>query len=227
MEHNPSLSMKSTINLPFTSQQRLRIAIHLIGVFPLLELAFRALTNQLTFNPIQFVEQFLGRVAINLLVATLAVTPLITLTGWKAIHRHRRTLGLYTFFYFSLHLSTFVALDYGFNVRLIFQFAIQKPFIIIGAIAGLLLLALAVTSYKFSMKKLGKNWKRLHRSIYLIAILAVLHYALAVKGSLTTLSGNIVRPLVMGGLILLLLVLRVPPVRRGILSLRQKLSTKS
>src|SRR4030067_312020 len=77
----------------------LRMGVHLIGVLPFGELVYKWLSDQLTVNPIQFVEQFLGRAALNLLVATLAVTPIITITGWKRLGKHSRALGLYTFLY--------------------------------------------------------------------------------------------------------------------------------
>lgn len=205
----------------------LRIGIHLIGLFPLAELAYKWVADQLTVNPIQFIEQFLGRAALNLLVATLAVTPLVTLTGWKKISKHRRALGLYTFLYFALHFTTFAALDYGFDFGQILQLTLQKPFIWVGTLAGILLLALAATSFKYWMKRLGRNWNRLHKLVYLIGGLVVLHYAWAVKGSLSTLGGNIARPLFMGFLVSILLVLRIPPVKRGVIALRQRILRKS
>lgn len=204
-----------------------RLGIHLIGLLPAGELFYKWLSDQLTVNPIQFVEQFLGRAALNLLVVTLAVTPFITVTGWKRLGKHSRTLGLYSFLYFALHFLTFVVVDYGLDFSEIFRQITEKPFIIAGLLAGLLLLILAATSFKFWMKRLGKNWKRLHRSIYLIGGLVVLHYAWAVKGSLTTLRGDILRPLVMGLIVLLLLVLRLPPIRRGIVAIRQRIRLAS
>jgi sulfoxide reductase heme-binding subunit YedZ len=101
-------------------------------------------------------------------------------------------------------------LDWGEILRL----TVEKPFILIGLLAGLILLALAATSFKYWMKRLGKNWKRLHKTIYLASGLVVLHYAWAVKGSLANLSGDILRPLSMGLLVAILLVLRIPAVRR-------------
>ena len=200
----------------------LRFGVHSISLFPLLELAFKAFTIQLTVNPIQFIEQFLGRAALNLLIVTLAVTPLITVTGWKKPGRHRRALGLYAFFYFALHFITFAVVDYGLDFREILSLTTEKSFIIVGSVAGLLLLLLAATSFKFWMKYLGKNWKRLHQSVYLIGVLVVIHYAWAVKGSISTLSGDIGRPLLMGSIVFLLLLLRVPPIRRWIVNRKKK-----
>jgi len=200
----------------------LRIGIHALSIFPLLELTFKAYMQQLTVNPIQFVEQFLGKAALNLLILALAVTPLITLTGWKKIGRHRRALGLYAFFYFALHFITFAVFDYGFDVRQIVRLTTEKPFIIVGTLAGFLLLLLAITSFKFWMKYLGKKWKSLHKTVYLIGVLVILHYAWAIKGSVTALSGDAMRPLLMGSIVFLLLSMRIPPIKRWIILLRGK-----
>jgi len=194
----------------------LRIGIHSVGLFALSQLAYLWAFGSLTANPIQFVEQYLGRAALTLLVLSLAVTPVITVTKWRALSKHRRTLGLYAFMYFALHLFTFVVLDYGLDWEEILRLTTEKPFIVVGLLAGLILLALAVTSFRFWMKRLGKNWKRLHKTVYLASGLVILHYAWAVKGSLTNLSGDILRPLGFGLLVLILLVLRIPAVRRRI-----------
>ncbi|HCS40810.1 MAG TPA: sulfoxide reductase heme-binding subunit YedZ [Anaerolineaceae bacterium] len=221
MNTNVVLPITNSFSSRVLSFPWLRICIHVIGLLPLAELIYKYFMHQLTFNPIQFIEQFFGRAALNLLIITLAVTPVITITGRKKLSKHRRTLGLYTFFLFALHFTTFLAFDYGFDLKQIFQLIIQKPFILLGSLAGLMLLSLAATSFKYWMKRLGKTWARLHKMIYVIGGLAVLHYALAVKGSLSTLSGNIVRPLVMSGLVIILLVLRIPPVKKRIISLRK------
>ncbi len=180
------------------------------------QLAYLWAFGSLTANPIQFVEQYLGRAALTLLVLSLAVTPVITVTKWRVLGKHRRTLGLYAFLYFALHLLTFVVLDYGLDWVEIARLTTEKPFIFVGLLAGLILLALAATSFKYWMKRLGKNWKRLHKTVYLASGLVVLHYAWAVKGSLTNLSGDILHPLGFGLLVLILLVLRIPAVRRRI-----------
>jgi methionine sulfoxide reductase heme-binding subunit len=211
------LSPPRVFSLPW-----LRIGIHIIGSFPIVELIYKFFMHQLTVNPIQFIEQFFGRAALNLLVLTLGTTPVITITGWKTLAKHRRSLGLYTFFLFVLHFTTFIAFDYGFDFKQIYLLTIQKPFILLGTLAGLLLLALAVTSFKYWMKSLGKNWSRLHKLIYVIGGVAVLHYAMAVKGSLSTLGGNIARPLMMGLLVIILLILRITPIKLAIIALRKR-----
>ncbi len=200
----------------------LKLGIHAVSLFPLIELAYKAFENQLTVNPIQFVEQFLGRAALNLLILALAVTPVITLTGWKKIGKHRRALGLYAFFYFALHFIVFAAVDYGFDLGEIIGLTTQKPFIIVGSLAGLLLLLLAITSFKFWMKLMGKRWKGLHKTVYLVGVLVILHYVWAVKGSIATLSGDTVRPIIMGSIVFILLLMRIPPIKRWIISKRSK-----
>lgn len=204
-----------------------RVFVHIVGLLPLGELIFKFFSDQLTVNPIQFIEQFLGRAALNLLVVALAVTPLGILTGWTFFAKHRRALGLYSFLFFALHFLTFAVLDYGLDFVQIYYLTIEKPFILVGLAAGVFLLLLAATSFSYWMKRLGKNWKRLHRLVYLIGGLAVLHYALAVKGSLATLSGDIARPLIMAGLISLLLIVRIPFIRRWISSMRKRQKTLS
>ena len=120
----------------WTSATLTRAAVHLAGLFPLAELAYHAAAQQLTVNPIQFIEQFFGLAALNLLALSLAVTPLITLTGYKTLGRHSRALGLYTFLYFSLHLLVFIGLDYSFDFSEILRLTAEKPFILAGAAAG-------------------------------------------------------------------------------------------
>jgi len=198
----------------------LSLGVHLIGLFPLARLSFFWLVDRLTANPIQFVEQRLGRASLDMLVLTLAVAPLVALTGWKTLSKSRRALGLYAFFYFALHFLAFTVLDYGFDLREIFRLIVEKPYLVVGLLAGLILFALAITSSRYWMERLGKSWKRLHKTIYLAAGLVILHYAWAVKGSLSTLNGDLLRPLGMGLLVTILLILRIPPVRRWAAYLR-------
>jgi len=217
--HQPIIRIRSQSN---STGIFLRISVHLVGLLPLLQLIFYWLTDGLTVNPIQFVEQFLGRAAANLLVVSLAVTPIVTITGWRKLSKHRRALGLYAFAYFALHFLTFAVLDYGLDFPEMIRLTVEKPFILFGFLAGLILLTLAITSFKYWMKKMGKNWQRLHKLVYLAGGLMVVHYALAVKGSFATLSGDIIRPLIMGTVVTLLLVLRVPAIRRLVISLRSR-----
>ena len=204
----------------------LQALIHLGGWLPLALLVYDALTGGLTVNPIQDIEQRSGRAAVLFVLLALACTPLITLTGWRELNLRRRALGLYGFLYAAIHVTTFLGLDYGWDLTLILPEIVNKRYTLVGASAFLILLPLAATSFKPVMKSLGRNWKRLHRLIYLAAPLAVLHFAWARKGDIFRLQGNILQPLIYALIVLLLLALRLPPVRRRIAAWRAALQSK-
>jgi len=201
----------------------LRIAVHLLAWLPLAYLVFAFFTNQLTINPIQYLEQVLGRIAIYWLVAALAVTPLYTLTGLRDLPGRRRAVGLYAFMYVSLHLLIFFGLDYGFNFNQTWSLIIGKVYLWVGVLAVLLLIPLAVTSFDYFIRKMGRNWKRLHWLVYPAVVVSILHYGLAQKGDLFTLRGNILRPALWLLLTFVLLAFRLPMVRRWVSGTRRKL----
>jgi sulfoxide reductase heme-binding subunit YedZ len=203
--------------IPYTP---LQIAMHLYAWSALVALTFDLITHHLTANPIQAMEQRTGRHAITLLVLALACTPLNTLFGWRELLKRRRALGLYTLMYATVHVLIFINLDYGLAWSLIIQTVIQKSYILYGMTVFLLLIPLGITSFDIWKVRLGKNWKRLHQIIYLIAPIAVLHYALSKKGDIFHLQGDIVRPLIYGLVVLILLVLRLPFIRRFFASFR-------
>lgn len=192
----------------------LRIAIHVIGIFPLARLLYKFFMNDLTINPIQYLEQQTGLAAVTILVLSLATTPMRILFNWRQPTKHRRALGLYAFFYALLHVTIFVAVDYGFNLDLLFEATFEKRYTLVGSIAFILLLALAVTSFTWWMRKLGKNWKRLHKVIYIIAPLVIIHFAWSLKGDIFKLQGDVIKPLIYGIIVILLLVVRIPPVKK-------------
>jgi sulfoxide reductase heme-binding subunit YedZ len=202
----------------------LQIVIHIAGWIPLALIIYYFFINNLTVNPIQDIEQRLGRVALYFLVATLAVTPLYTMTGWSGLLPRRRALGLYAFFYASLHVLVFLGLDYGFNFSQILPLLTGKLYLVIGALAFSMLLPLAVTSFDYFIRHMRKKWKRLHWLIYPAGLIVILHYSLSLKGNLFTLKGNILQPLIWGIVIILLLILRLPPLRRWISSLRRNVA---
>jgi sulfoxide reductase heme-binding subunit YedZ len=204
----------------------LRILVHVTGILPLASIGLAAWTGSLTVNPIQAVEQRLGRAALYLLVASLAVTPVATLTGWRSVLPRRRALGLYAFLYASLHLLIFAGLDYGFNFGQIFDLLTTKPYIVAGALAFSLLVPLAVTSFDYFIRRMKKNWKRLHWLVYPAALVVIVHFAWARKGSLLQLQGDVLQPLLWGLLLATLLTLRLPPVRKAAIRLRQKLEAR-
>jgi sulfoxide reductase heme-binding subunit YedZ len=198
----------------------LQIFMHIAAWFPIARLVFEAFTGGLTANPIQHLEQRTGRAAITLLFFSLAATPLNSLFGWSEMIKRRRALGLYAFMYATIHVIIFADLDYGLAWSLIFQTIFEKPFVLVGATAFLLLIPLAITSFDIWKKRLKKNWKRLHTLVYFIAPLAVLHYAWGKKGTFFALQGDILLPLIYGLILVLLMVLRIPSVRRFLASVR-------
>ena len=201
----------------------LRIAVHLIAWMPLVYFLYGFFDNLETINPIQYLEQILGRIAIYWLVAALAVTPLYTLTGYRDLPNRRRAVGLYAFMYVCLHLLIFFGLDYGFNWAQLWSLVTGKVYLLVGVLALLLLIPLAVTSFDYFLRKMGKNWKRLHWLVYPAVVVSILHYGLAQKGDLFTLRGNVVRPFLWLMLTFVLLALRVPAVRRWVSGARRKL----
>jgi sulfoxide reductase heme-binding subunit YedZ len=198
----------------------LQIIMHVYAWSALARLLFDFAVGNLSVNPIQDLEQRTGRHAITLLVLSLLCTPLNTLFGWKEPLKRRRALGLYTFMYATVHVLIFLDLDYGLAWSLIIQSIIEKPYILFGLITFLLLIPLAVTSFNTWKIRLKKNWKRLHQTVYFIAPLAVLHFALSKKGDIFQLQGDIIRPLVYGLIVLILLVLRIPTIRKFFASFR-------
>jgi sulfoxide reductase heme-binding subunit YedZ len=207
----------------FTRYTSLQVAMHVYAWSVFVLLLLDLLTGNLSANPIQELEQRTGRHAITLLVLSLACTPLNTLFKWPEPLKRRRALGLYAFMYATIHVLIFLHLDYGLAWSLIAQTIFEKPFIIMGVISFLLLIPLAWTSFDIWKKRLGKNWKRLHQVVYLIAPLVVLHYAWSKKGDFFALQGEIVRPLIYGLIVVLFLILRIPQVRKAVASLRDRI----
>ena len=199
----------------------LQILIHLGAIFPFAKLVFDYFTNNFSPNPIQDLEQQTGFAAITLLILSLASTPLNTLFGWREPLKHRRTLGLYAFFYATLHVTVYLAIDYGFDLKLLVEATLEKRYTLIGTTAYLLLIPLALTSSKSWMRKLGKNWKKLHKLVYLIAPLLILHFSWARKGDIFTLRGNVLQPFIYGLIVVLLLLLRVSPIKKSVLLFRK------
>jgi sulfoxide reductase heme-binding subunit YedZ len=198
----------------------LQIIVHLCGWILLAYLLYSFYTNNLTANPIQAIEQRTGIYALSFLVASLACTPAAAILGWKELIQRRKALGNYGFLYATLHVITFFVIDYGLDLGAIWRDVWNKAYIILGALAFLLLLPLAVTSFKYWMKRLGKNWKRLHRLVYFISPVVVIHFLLVTKGDITRLKGDLRQPILYGAITLGLLVLRIPPVKKALIGVR-------
>ena len=187
----------------------LQILAHLAALTPLAVLAWDYAQGQLSADPIREVTLRTGRGALVLLMLSLACTPIHIVFGFKPVLRLRRPLGLYAFLYAGLHGLMFIGPDYGFDLGLILEEVVQKRFLQAGIVAFLLLLPLAVTSTRGWIRRLGRNWKRLHRLVYVAALVAVVHFVWLAKG-------DIRRPLAYGAVVVVLLVVRLPPVRRAI-----------
>ncbi|MDP2917522.1 MAG: protein-methionine-sulfoxide reductase heme-binding subunit MsrQ [Dehalococcoidia bacterium] len=185
----------------------LRILLHAGALSPLLLLIWDFTQGGLTANPIREIQLRTGRYTLLLLTLTLACTPVYNFTGFRQALALRRPMGLYAFAYASLHLLNLVGLDYGFDFALLWEDIAEKRYIIAGFAAFLILLALAVTSTKGWVRRLGRNWQRLHWLIYVAGILAVLHYLWQIKIAISA-------PFIYGIIVLVLLLLRVPAVSR-------------
>ena len=161
--------------------QQIKVTTFIVALFPLLWLAYAAFNGVLGANPIEATTRTLGDWALRFLLLTLTATPLRKLTGWSWPIRLRRMLGLSTFFYALLHLSSYIMLDQFFYWPEIWADIIKRPYITIGMLSFLMLIPLAITSTNKMMRRLGKNWLRLHKLVYPIAIGAVFHNLLLVK----------------------------------------------
>lgn len=182
---------------------QLKTALFFASLLPLLRLGWLGYFSQLGANPIEFITRSLGTWTLVFLLLTLCVTPLRHLSGWAWLIKLRRMVGLFAFFYASLHFITYIWLDQFFDLNAMVKDVIKRPFITIGFAAFILLLPLAITSSNAMIKKLGgKSWQRLHRLIYIIAVLAVLHYWWLVKKDVS-------QPLVYAVLLGVLLAYRV------------------
>jgi sulfoxide reductase heme-binding subunit YedZ len=201
--------------IPYTP---LQIAMHIYAWSGLAFLIFDFFTGHLSANPIQDLERRTGRHAITLLVLLLLCTPINTLFKWSEPLKRRRALGLYSFMYATIHVIIFADLDYGLAWSRLYQEVLQKPRLIVGFMAFLILIPLAITSFDIWKKRLGKNWKRLHKLVYLIAPLVVLHYVWSKKGNILTLQGEVVKPLIYGIIITIFLIFRIPPIRKALAS---------
>lgn len=191
----------------------LRIGIHIAGWSPLILMIVAWSTGNLTFNPVQAATIRTGRTAIIFLILSLTITPLNTVFGLSKLIPLRRWLGLYSFLYAAVHVSIFTGIDYGFDLPLLQEAILEKPYALVGAATFLLLVPLALTSTQGWMRRLKKNWKRLHRLVYLAGPLATVHYAWAQKADIRI-------PIAVGVLLLILLGLRIGPVRVRVSRLR-------
>jgi len=155
--------------------------VFVLAIAPFGWLVFRGFTNRLSVNPIEDITLTTGIWALRLLLASLAITPLRRITGWNQVIQYRRMLGLFAFFYASVHLLTYVVLDQGLAFEFILPDIVKRPYITAGMTAFVLMVPLALTSTKGWIRRLGRKWQLLHRLVYLSAIAACFHFLWKVK----------------------------------------------
>lgn len=162
-----------------------KASIWLLALVPVTRLFWLGFSDNLGANPIEFIEHSTGTWALVLLLLSLAMTPIRLITKQAWLIQLRRLLGLWMFFYACLHIITYVWLDFNFLFDEMLNDVFEHPRILVGFAAFILTIPLAITSNSFMMKKLKGKWKTLHKSVYVVAILVVLHFLLLVKKDLT------------------------------------------
>jgi sulfoxide reductase heme-binding subunit YedZ len=179
-----------------------KVFVFSIAILPFLRLFYLAFNDKLTAHPIEFIEHSTGFWSLTILLVLLFLTPMRQIFKLNKQIRLRRMLGLFVFFYAFLHVLTYLWLDYDFNYDEIAKDVIKHPRILVGFVAFILLIPLAATSNNASMKRLGAGWVKLHSLVYLVAILAVMHFWMLVKR-------DIREPLIFAMVLFLLLAVRL------------------
>lgn len=191
-ENNPS---KKQISL-------IKALTFIVCLVPLTRLVWLGIADNLTANPVEFIERSTGFWALIILLATLTLTPIRLLTGRAWQIQLRRMLGLFMFFYVSLHIVTYIWLDFAFDWAAITKDIAKHPRILVGFAAFMLSVPLAITSTNAMMKRLGGRWKQLHQLVYLVAVLVLVHFWWLVKK-------DIREPLVYACILMILFAIRI------------------
>lgn len=186
--------------------RHLKTAVFLLALLPLIRLVALGVMDRLGTNPVEFVIRSNGTWTLTFLLITLSVTPLRNVTGMHWLLALRRMLGLFAFFYAVLHFLSYVWLDQWFEWGAIVKDVAKHRYVLVGFSAFLLLIPLAATSTGAMMRRLGKRWQTLHRMVYIIAILGVVHYWWLVKKDVT-------QPLIYAMALTVLLLARLGPAR--------------
>ncbi|KGT86246.1 protein-methionine-sulfoxide reductase heme-binding subunit MsrQ [Pantoea sp. JGM49] len=160
----------------------LKVVLHLAAFLPFVYLFMAASQGWLSADPAKDIQHFTGRMALKLLLATLLVSPLTRYLKQPLLIRTRRLLGVWCFAWACLHLTSYYLLELGYNhLQLLGSEIVSRPYLLLGMICWLVLFALAITSFQRAQRKLGRRWQTLHNGIYLVAILAPIHYLWSVK----------------------------------------------
>jgi len=197
----------------------IQLVTHAAALAPMGLLLFDWVQNDLTANPIQAATLRTGKTALVLLIVSLAITPSNTIFGLRQLIPTRKWLGLYAALYVGVHFFIFIGVDYAFDFGLLKDALFEKRYALVGLASGLLLIPLVFTSTRDWQRRLGKKWKRLHRFVYLSAFLATVHYAWLVKTGVRV-------PLVYMVIVVLLLVLRLSPIRTAASRFRYSASNR-
>jgi sulfoxide reductase heme-binding subunit YedZ len=180
----------------------LKIVLWVSALLPAAWIVAGAFRGWLGVNPIEKVTHVTGMTTLVLLLVTLAVTPVRRITGWHPVIQLRRPIGLFAFFYASVHFLIWMVLDLGFQLEWVWEDIVERPYITVGFAAFLTLVPLAVTSTRGWIRRLGKRWTTLHRGIYLAATLGAIHFYWLVKADTRL-------PLLLAGILALLMAVRV------------------
>ena len=159
----------------------LKVIIHLVALWPICYLVLSVMAGDAGGDPVQYIIHYTGVGALNTLVILLMISPLARRLKQGILIQTRRLIGLYVFAYASLHISAFISLDLLFEWSLLFQEILKRPYILVGAGAYLILIALSITSIKVIRKKMGRRWQQLHNWVYLVAALVPIHFYWSVK----------------------------------------------
>lgn len=187
-----------------------KIILNVLGFIPMVWILVAWLRGGLGVNPIQRSQQLLGDTALILLLMTLSLTPIKNVTRYNKLGKYKKTLGLLSFYYALVHVFVYTVIDYRLNLKLLWDSFLHLWYLWASVPAFLILLVLAVTSLKKLKVKLGKKWKPIHRFVYLAGVLVVIHYLLVMKGGTGLANGNTVKPLIAGGILIVLLAARLP-----------------
>jgi sulfoxide reductase heme-binding subunit YedZ len=180
-----------------------------LALIPLVRLLVLGYLGDLTANPVEFITRSTGTWTITFLCITLSMSPMRWTTGWSGWIQLRRMLGLFTFFYAFLHFTIWYWLDHNLDAKAMLDDVIERPFITVGFLGFVCMSLLAISSNQMAMRWLGRKWSLLHRLIYLIAILGVLHYLWHKAG-----KNDFEVVYIYAGIIFLLLVIRVPVIQK-------------
>ncbi len=193
----------------------IRYFVFALALIPLLRLVILGYLGDLSANPVEFITRSTGTWTITFLCITLAMSPMRWITAWTGWIQMRRMFGLFTFFYGFLHFSIWYWLDHNLDAAAMIDDVIERPFITVGFLAFVLMSLLALSSNQRAVRALGRKWSSLHRLIYVIAILGVLHYLWHKAG-----KNDFEVVYIYAGIIFVLLIIRLPFIQRHLVRVR-------